>query len=349
MALSVEKKVGVFFVAGLLVLGVMLEIGEKWNPFDKKVSYRTYLTSITGLKVGDPVRLSGVDVGKISTITILDDKIQIDFDVKPGTKIRTDSVAGLRLTNLLGGQFLGITFGSPTAPLLEPGGTVKGKDVANIDVIVDNVSDLTKDAKKFIEELNRNQNEVMHKISGILDDNRANLRDSIANLNSITTKFDRGDGSLALLLNDKALYNNTNDVTIYLKDITGKISRGEGSVGKLVNDDAFYNDAKVAMADIRDSMKDVKDIASKINKGEGTMGKLVNDESLYTELRDASKNIGEISKKINEGQGTLGKLVNEDGLYRDTTAAMKKVEKAAEGLGDSGPISVIGSIIGTLF
>ena len=349
MALSVEKKVGIFFVAGLIVLGVMLEIGEKWNPFDKKVSYRTYLTSITGLKVGDPVRLSGVDVGKISTITILDDKIQIDFDVKPGTKIRTDSVAGLRLTNLLGGQFLGISFGSPTAPLLEPGGTVQGKDVANIDVIVDNVSDLTKDAKKFIEELNRNQNEVMHKISGILDDNRGNLRDSIANLNSITTKFDRGDGSLALLLNDKALYNNTNDVTVYLKDITGKISRGEGSVGKLVNDDAFYNDAKVAMADIRDSMKDVKDIASKINKGEGTMGKLVNDDSLYTELRDASKNIGAISKKINEGQGTLGKLVNEDGLYRDTTAAMKKVEKAAEGLGDSGPISVLGSIIGTLF
>ena len=349
MALSVEKKVGIFFVAGLIVLGVMLEIGEKWNPFDKKVSYRTYLTSITGLKVGDPVRLSGVDVGTISTITILDDKIQIDFDVKPGTKIRTDSVAGLRLTNLLGGQFLGISFGSPTAPLLAPGGTVQGKDVANIDVIVDNVSDLTKDAKKFIEELNRNQNEVMHKISGILDDNRGNLRDSIANLNSITTKFDRGDGSLALLLNDKALYNNTNDVTVYLKDITGKISRGEGSVGKLVNDDAFYNDAKMAMGDIRDSMKDVKDIASKINKGEGTMGKLVNDDSLYTELRDASKNIGAISKKINEGQGTLGKLVNEDGLYRDTTAAMKKVEKAAEGLGDSGPISVLGSIIGTLF
>jgi len=349
MALSVEKKVGVFFIIGLITLGVMLEIGEKWNPFEKKVFYRTYLTSITGLKVGDPVRLSGVDVGKITTITILDDKIQIDFEVKPGTKIRTDSVAGLRLTNLLGGQFLGITFGSPNAPLLEPGGTVKGKDVANIDIIVDNVSDLTKDAKKFIEELNKNQNEVMHKISGILDDNRANLRDSIANLNSITTKFDRGEGSLALLLNDKALYNNTNETTTYLKDITGKISRGEGSVGKLVNDDAFYNDAKVAMSDIRDSMKDVKDIASKINKGEGTMGKLVNDEALYTELRDASKNISEISRKINDGQGTLGKLVNEDGLYRDTTAAMKKVEKAAEGLGDSGPISVIGSIIGTLF
>lgn len=349
MAVSVEKKVGIFFMISLVALGVMLEIGEKWNPFEQKVRYRTYLTSITGLKMGDPVRLAGVDVGKISQITILDDKIQIDFEVNPGTRIKTDTVASLRLTNLLGGQFLGLSFGSPAAPLLPPGGTVKGRDVANIDIIVDNVSDLTRDAKALILDLNKNQNEVMGKVSSILDENRGNLRDSIANLNSITAKFDRGDGSLALLLNDKSLYNNTNEVTAYLKDVTGKISRGEGSIGKLVNDDAFYKEAQGAFANINDGMKDVKEIAAKINRGEGTVGKLVNDEALYNELRDASRSIKEVTRKINEGEGTLGKLVNEDKLYRDTTAAMKKVEKAAEGLGDSGPISVLGSIIGTLF
>jgi len=79
------------------------------------------------------------------------------------------------------------------------------------------------------------------------------------------------------------------------------------------------------------------------------MGKLVNDESLYNELSDTSKNINAITSKINSGEGTLGKLVNEDTLYRDATATLKKTEKAMEGLGDSGPISVMGSIIGTLF
>jgi phospholipid/cholesterol/gamma-HCH transport system substrate-binding protein len=96
-------------------------------------------------------------------------------------------------------------------------------------------------------------------------------------------------------------------------------------------------------------MKDVKEIAAKINRGDGTMGKLINDQTLYTEVRDASKNIKEITRKINAGEGTLGKLVNEDKLYRDTTATMKKAEKAMEGLGDTGPIQVLGSIIGTLF
>jgi len=349
MALSVEKKVGIFFVISVVILGVLLEVGEKWNPFETKVMYKTYLSSITGLKIGDPVRLAGVDVGKISQITILDDKVQIDFEVKPGTKIKSDTVASLRLTNLLGGQFLGLSFGSPGATLLPPGGTVKGRDVANIDIIVDNVSELTKDAKDLITQLNKNQNEVMGKISSILDDNRTNLRNSIASLSSITSKFDQGEGSLAMLLNDKVLYTNASEASASLKNITAKIDRGEGTIGMLVNDDVLYVDARTAMANFNDSMKDVKEVAAKINRGDGMIGMLINDKTLYTEVRDASRNIKEITGKINAGEGTLGKLVNEDKLYRDTTATLKKAEKAMEGLGDTGPIQVLGSIIGTLF
>ncbi len=356
MAMTVERKVGLFFVISIVVLGVMLETGERWNPFKKKVPYKTFLGSVTGLKVGDPVKLVGVDVGKIKQVSVLSDKVQIDFEVEPGTLIKKDTVAGLRLTNLLGGQFLGLSLGSPTAPILEPGSTVTGKDVANIDIIVDDVSALTKDAKVLINELNRNQNEVMHKITAILDDNRGNLRSSISNLNSITEKIDRGDGSLAMLLNDKVLYHNANEAIVSIKSVTGKIDKGEGTIGKLVNDDSLYVEAKSAITGLKDGVnemtagfKDIKEIAGKINRGDGTIGKLVNEDLLYADLRDTSKNLKEITQKINDGQGTLGKLVNEDKLYRDTTATMKKVEKAAEGLGDSGPISVLGSIVGTLF
>jgi phospholipid/cholesterol/gamma-HCH transport system substrate-binding protein len=349
MAGSLEKKVGFFFLLGMLVFGVMLEVGEKWNPFEKKITYNTYLTSVTGLKVGDPVRLAGVDVGRITKIAILDGKIRIDFEVKPETMIKTDTVASLRLTNLLGGQFLGLSFGSPNAQLLPSGSTVKGKDVANIDIIVDNVSDVAKDFKALVIGLNKNQQEVMGKISGILDDNRGTIKDAIKNLDSITAKFDSGEGSLALLLNDRTLYRDASEAASSLKLVAGKIERGEGTMGKLVNDDALYADARKAMADIKDGMKDVNEISAKINRGQGTMGKLVNDDALYTDIRDTSRNLKEITGKINSGQGTLGKLVTEDQLYHDATATLKKTEKAMEGLSDSGPISVLGSIIGTLF
>ena len=305
MAISVEKKVGMFFVFGLIILGVLLEVGEKWNPFEKNIPYKTYLTSITGLKVGDPVRLAGVDVGKITRITILSDKIEINFEVKPGTNIKTDTVAGLRLTNLLGGQFLGLSFGSPNAPLLPEGGTVPGKDVANIDIIVDNLSDVIKDAKSLVTNLDKNQEQVLQRISGILDDNRGNLKGAISNIYSISEKLDRGDGSLALLLNDRTLYNDASSAVASFKGVAGKIERGEGTLGKLVNDDLLYRDASTVVADLKlgvkdlnSGMHDIKEITAKINRGEGTFGKLVYDEALYTELRDASKSVKDIAQKI---------------------------------------------------
>jgi phospholipid/cholesterol/gamma-HCH transport system substrate-binding protein len=349
MALTTEKKVGLFFITALLLFGFMLELGQRWNPFQHTDKYLTYLGSSTGLKVGDAVRLSGVEVGKILKIAIKDSQVEVEFEVQPGTQIKTDTIATIRLTNLLGGQFLGLSFGSENSPVLPPGSVVKSREVANIDIIIDNVSDLTKDAKVFINELNKNQNEVMGKISALLDENRGPLKGAITNLDSITAKLDRGDGSLALLLNDKTLYNNATAMTDNLNSVAMKINRGEGTLGKLVNDDALYTDAKSAVASINEGMKDVRDIAGKVNRGEGTLGKLVNDEALYTELRDASRNVKEISEKINNGQGTLGKLVHDDTLYRDASMAVKKLDKATEAMQDSGPISVLGSIIGTLF
>ena len=100
---------------------------------------------------------------------------------------------------------------------------------------------------------------------------------------------------------------------------------------------------------MNDGMKNFTEISHRINRGEGTAGKLVNDPALYNELKETMGNLKEITRKINEGQGTMGKLVNDDKLYLDAISTLKKTEKAMEGLQDSGPISVIGSVIGTLF
>jgi phospholipid/cholesterol/gamma-HCH transport system substrate-binding protein len=116
-----------------------------------------------------------------------------------------------------------------------------------------------------------------------------------------------------------------------------------------MKDDALYENAKGAITGLNDGAKEFQQIVAKVNKGEGSLGKLVNDDSLYLEVRDASKNVKEITAKINSGEGTIGKLVNDDKLYLEATAALKKTEKAMDGLADSGPISVLGSVIGTLF
>jgi phospholipid/cholesterol/gamma-HCH transport system substrate-binding protein len=349
MKLSLEVKVGLFFILSLLLFGAMLEIGNRWKVFDTGIPYKVFLASSTGLKVGDTVKLAGVEVGSISGISVLEDKVQVDFEVKRGTRIKQDSVAGIRMASMLGGQFLGLSFGSPGSPDLQSGGTVKNSDASGVDTIIDSVGGLTKDAKQLIIDLNRNQNEVMGKVNAILNENRTAMHDSLTGLASITSKIDRGDGSLGLLLNDKTLYNNTNALSGSLKEVSARLERGEGTIGKLLNEEELYDQAISAVKGMNDSMKNFTEIAQRINNGEGTAGKLVNDPALYNDLRETVVSLKEIARKINSGEGTIGKLVNEDKLYRDAISTLKKTEKAMEGLQDTGPISVIGSVVGTLF
>jgi len=349
MKLSPEAKVGLFFVLSLILFGIMLEVGNHWKLFERGTPYKVLLPSSTGLKVGDIVRLAGVEVGSIAKISVLDDKVQVDFEVTPGTKIKQDTTAGIRMSSMLGGQFLGLSFGTPSSPDLPAGSTVKNSDSASIDALLDNVGGLTKDAKQLIIDLNRNQNEVMGKIAAMLDQNSNAIHDSMTNLSSITAKLDRGDGSLAMLLNDKTLYKNAAALTGSLKEVSARLERGEGTLGKLLNEDELYNSAFAAVKGMDGSMKNFNEIAQRINKGEGTAGKLVNDPALYNELRETVANLNEITRKINSGEGTIGKMVNDDKLYRDALTTLKKTEKAMEGLQDTGPISVIGSVIGTLF
>jgi phospholipid/cholesterol/gamma-HCH transport system substrate-binding protein len=59
--------------------------------------------------------------------------------------------------------------------------------------------------------------------------------------------------------------------------------------------------------------------------------------------------VNSIATKIDEGQGTLGKLVNEDDIYRDAKTTLHKVEKSVDGISDTGPLSALGVVLGTLF
>ena len=347
--LTLEAKVGLFFVLSIVLFGLMLEVGNRWKLFDHGVAYTTFLSSSTGLKQGDAVKLAGVEVGTISKITIVDSRVRVDFEVKPDTHIKQDTVAGIRMASMLGGQFLGLSFGSPGSSDLPPGSTVKSTESSTIDAVMDNIGDLSRDAKQLIFEFNRNQNDVMHKISAMLDENRTAINTSLQSLSSITTKINSGEGALGVLVNDKQLGQDIREVTASLKVVGGRLERGEGSAGKLLTDDRLYNDALATVKEMREGMGSLNRIAARIDKGEGTVGKLVNDPALYDELKSTMVNLKEITRKINSGEGTIGKLVNDDKLYLDALSTLKKTEKAMEGLQDTGPISVLGSVLGTLF
>lgn len=129
-----ERAVGAFvLVAAVLLLvgfGYYLRqtaIRKGW--FLKKITYQTCVASASGLKVGNPVKMMGFDVGEITAIIPNDPydfyNITIRFEVKldqynyPGY-IWSDSKAKVNAGDLLGGRFLEITKGKGGLPTVRP-------------------------------------------------------------------------------------------------------------------------------------------------------------------------------------------------------------------------------------
>lgn len=362
MELSIEKRVGIFFLLTLVTLGVMIELVEDWNPFERRQNYSTFFNAAVGIRVGDPVRMAGVDVGKVETIQIDKNRVRMDFYVLAGTPVKTDSVAMVRQTNLLGGQFLALSFGSESAEILADGSVLQSREGANLEELIDS--------------FNRNQNRFFDTAEALLADSRASFVGLLSRLEAVSRKIDEGEGTLGLLVNDPGLYNNLQDTVGQVRQVLVKLERGEGTMGKLLNDPALYNDAAKTIANLRiiteqigngegtlgrlvmddeayrhltDALADLKEILARANRGEGTLGRLLQDEQLYENANAAVARFGSIAEKINDGKGTLGRLVNEDGLYREAQTALQKIERTMDSTADTGPLSALGVVTGTLF
>ena len=96
-------------------------------------------------------------------------------------------------------------------------------------------------------------------------------------------------------------------------------------------------------------MNEAQAVVDQVKSGKGTLGALIYDDTTGNELKAAARDLREISDKINKGEGTLGKLINDDSMYKDAQSAIKKADRALDGLNDSGPISAVGTVAGSLF
>jgi len=120
-------------------------------------------------------------------------------------------------------------------------------------------------------------------------------------------------------------------------------------VGKLIYSDELYASAINTVTNLQDTVNSAKLVMNNVNSGQGTIGKLLTDETLYRATTSSMTNLNGILSKINQGNGTVGKLVNDQEFYKNAKLSLQKLDKAADGLEDQGPLSVLGIMANNLF
>jgi phospholipid/cholesterol/gamma-HCH transport system substrate-binding protein len=95
------------------------------NPTSKaQVSFRALFTDISGMRVGDVVRVAGVGVGNITDERLVDGKAEVTFAVDRDQAVTTSTGAQIRYQNLLGQRFLALVPGADGGQPLAPGALI---------------------------------------------------------------------------------------------------------------------------------------------------------------------------------------------------------------------------------
>ena len=114
-----KLRLGIFIILGTVIfIFAMYTIGEKQNLFGKTFIISSHFHNINGLQKGNMVRFSGINIGVISAITMINDstiKIDMRIDEKITPHIRKNAIATIGSDGLVGNMLINIVPGKGNA------------------------------------------------------------------------------------------------------------------------------------------------------------------------------------------------------------------------------------------
>jgi len=117
--------VGIFVLVGAICLGYLAIRLGKVELFGA-TGYVVYadFSSVAGLKVGDPAEIAGVRIGKVESLSLVDDRARVALRLDPNVKLQDDVIASVRARGLIGDKFVLITPGA-SDNIIPPGGRIR--------------------------------------------------------------------------------------------------------------------------------------------------------------------------------------------------------------------------------
>jgi phospholipid/cholesterol/gamma-HCH transport system substrate-binding protein len=111
----------------LLVFTVMIIVVFGQMRFDRTNGYSAEFSNVSGLRAGQFVRASGVEIGKVKSVQLVDGKrVRVDFNVDRSVPLYQSTTAQIRYLNLIGDRYLELKRGEGEGAdrILPPGGLI---------------------------------------------------------------------------------------------------------------------------------------------------------------------------------------------------------------------------------
>jgi phospholipid/cholesterol/gamma-HCH transport system substrate-binding protein len=316
---SQKIRLGVFVIIGLLLFVLAIYfIGNKQKMFGKTNHLEAVFTNVNGLKLGNNVRYSGINVGTVRDIIMENDTtIRIDMNIDKAIFpfIKRDAVATIGSDGLVGNMIINILPGKGMERSVKPGETIRSQNKIRTDDILNTLSVTNKNASQ----LN-------------------------ADLLKITNQINNGKGTIGVLMNDTLVANDlketmrylkltgkgTSESVIELKNIIGSLDKKDNVIGVL-KDSVVANKLKKMVTNLDKSSGEINKVVTNLNatilnikEGKGAINYLANDPKLVHKIDSTMTNINQGSYRLNENLEALKHNFFFRGYFRKQEKAKQK-------------------------
>ncbi len=311
-------RVGVFVLVGLGVfLGMVYALGARARLFEPRFTVSAEFTEVGGLVEGATVRLAGVQIGRVSGVSLPGQpggKVRVDMSIarRFGDRVRKDSVARIETQGLLGDRIIEISVGSASAPPVQPRDVIASRDPFDINRVMGESAQVVKSVGQLADSLREtaqtlNQSGLIHEATATVQTARK-ITDRVGRM---VGEVERGKGwAHALIYEEPVALRRVNDVVASTQALLDRVQRGEGAAGVLTSEQSSAAAKRLVAA-----MDKLSRVVEQPSPEDGLLPALLFDPKYRTvveDLRVVARNLRDVSDRVAGGRGTLGSLVKDE-------------------------------------
>ncbi|MEL7589577.1 MAG: MlaD family protein [Prolixibacteraceae bacterium] len=302
-----KVRLGLFVAGGLalFVLAIFI-IGKQKNLFDPVFKITTNFYNVSGLQVGNNIRFSGINVGTVDEISIINDStVRVDMLVRKSVQqfIKADCVVAIGSEGLIGDRLLVISQGSSDSPLARNGQHLDSVEPVETDAIISSLQVTAGHIEVVTDELSK-----------------------------VMLKVNSGRGTLGRLIHDSLIAENINKTIANFQNTSNELDEmviaTKGNVSSIM--ESFQQTADNAEG----STRQLEGIMIKVNSGQGTLGRLIHDTITSNNIDQTILNLKNSSKGLDENMEALKHNIFFRGYYKKKAKEeeRKRLEDAAKKL-----------------
>ncbi|MBT3235342.1 MAG: MCE family protein [Bdellovibrionales bacterium] len=281
----------------LVAMGYMsLKLTDNKAGFGEYIPYRSIISDASGIFPKTPIKVAGINAGRILDIQLQGDNALILFEVVKRVKVVEGSAFRIKTVGFLGDKYIEIEMGDGER-VIPPNSLIKTNAGGGFENIVRDASEILVEVKEIVASLRESitPRDQVPPVTQILTDVKQTVKNAEEMTRSLRNLVTNNETKMQKMVDDLARF--THD----LKGAVDPLNQ-DGTLGKINSKvdgvDQILANIQKASKDLELTMRDVRELVQDIKGGKGTLGQILTEDQIADEVKETLSGVRKIVGKV---------------------------------------------------